>query len=189
MSLDYYVFCADDRPISIVELAAMLGDAGWSLRVVRDWLGPEGFHVVEDGGLTPNDLTIGWLTDDALSPRFDAALRAGDREQIECWFRDFQLGKAMWSIKTPFDFDEHADWESLADAREQMGDQYANHLARTTRMYHAMYPPLMEFTAVIMGAVALLRDGMVEDPQNGSYVFPPSTASDLARFLEQWPTE
>jgi hypothetical protein len=47
----------------------------------------------------------------------------------------------------------------------------------------------MEFTAVVMGAAAMLRGGLIEDPQLGSSMFPPSNASELTNVLEKWPTE
>lgn len=188
--IEYSVFCADNRPLPFPDLAATLGEAGWSVRFVRDWLGPEEFYLVESGDLADGDTMIGWLRGNALSLQFDDALRAGDRQKIKHWiFNEPQLGKAMWSIDSPFVFDEHSGFDSLDDAREVMGDQYADHLARTTCMYHVDACPLFEFTAVVMGAAALLRDGMAEDPQEGIAVFPPSNVAGLANFIDEWPTE
>lgn len=187
--IEYFVFCEDVRPMQIADLAAASQDAGWSLRVARNWLAPDGFQLIDDGNLDHDDVTIGWPNDSGLASDFDAALSHGDRKRLDDWIYNYQLGCAMWSIQVPFTFAEHSEFESLDDAREQMGDQYADCLQKTRCMYLVTNCPHMEFTAIAMGAVAILRNGIIEDPQSGSSIPAPEKLSELSTFLKSWPEE
>ena len=184
--IEFFLFCADDRRLPVAEIMSTLRDAGWSLRVARNWLGSDGFQLIDDGYLDTNDVTIGWPNDSDLASEFDTALSRGDRKQLDKWICDYQLGYAMWAFQSPYNFTEHSEFGSVEDAREQMGEQFADHLAQTKCMYLVTNCPHMAFTAIVLGAAAMLRNGMIEDPQMGSCIPAPRNASELSIFLETW---
>jgi hypothetical protein len=72
---------------------------------------------------------------------------------------------------------------------EAMGEQYAEHVARTKCRYVVTNCTDMEFTAVLLGTIALLREGLIEDPQMGISIGAPTHESELPSYLRQWPLE
>jgi hypothetical protein len=187
--IEYFLFCADDQLIDLSTLVATVNGAGWSLHVLRNWFGSDALQLVADGVLQEGDAMCGWPQNADLASKFDAGLRAHDRKQLKDWIYNSQIGFAIWAIDSPFQFATHAEFESLDDAREQMGDRYADHLNRTKCRYVVTNCPDMEFTAIIMGTIAFLRDGMVEDPQLGVCIAAPSSTSELPTYLQRWPVE
>src|SRR4051794_17173553 len=106
--VEYFLLCKDARPPTIQEITATMKDAGWSLVVIRNWLGSEPFHVVNVGDLVDNDTTVGWPQDHPSAVEFEAALRSGDRTKLEGWIDDAKLSSAMWSSESPFIVEEHS---------------------------------------------------------------------------------
>lgn len=187
--IEYFLFCADDRPLQIAELATTLRDVNWSLHVARNWFVSEGIQLAQDGPLSNDDVTLGWPNDSQLATDFAAAVSCGNRKQVDEWIYDCQIGSGMWAAQLPFAFAEHGEFDSLDNAREQMGGQYVDHLSRSKVMYQVTNCPHMEFTAIIMGAAALLRKGMIEDPQLGLSIPAPDGVSQLTTYLDSWTEE
>jgi hypothetical protein len=185
--IEFFIYTLDEEPIDIGKLKSTLHDVGWTTHVLRGWLGQAGAEIVKGGALQDDDSTIGYRNSELNSSLFQRAVTDADLPQLREWVNDSRMGYAMW-MSRPFTFAEHSEFESLDDAREQMGDEYADCLSRAKRQYIVTNCIDPEFGAAAMGAVAFLAKGIVEDPQLGISISAPSNVSVVADFLSQWPT-
>lgn len=184
--IEYFIYAKDATQVDIASLKQTMREAGWIVHVVRGWLGAGGFDLLSTGQLQDEDSTFGWRKENPMSSQFEVALSRRDRPSLESWTYDGRIGYAMWTACRPFEFGNHSQFESVDDARAQMGEAYAKHVSKTQCMYVVTNCPEMEFAATVMGAVALMKNGLIEDPQMGTSILPPKAASQLANFLEQW---
>ena len=185
--IEYFIYTKEAAPVDVPAFERTLREAGWVAHVLRGWLGSAGLEPVTIGELRDDDSTIGYRSDHPLADEFQHAIHERELSKLEQWVRVDQLGYAMW-FSSEFSLAEHMEFESLADAREQMGDDYADFLQGSKRHYIVTNCNDPEFGAAAMGAVAFLRDGLIEDPQSGISIPSPASVSDLADFLSQWPS-
>jgi len=184
--IEYFLFCADERPVEIAELSDVLRQAGWNLRVVRNlWAEAGDLQLVEQGPLEDSHITLGWTSDFREATNIEKAILDSDRKSLEEWSLEWQLGLVNWMIRPNFDLAKHSEFGSLENAREQMGDVYADHLAITKQQLIAFNCPELEFASTIMGAVVMLRRGIIEDPQMALCIPAPKNVAELASYLDK----
>lgn len=186
---EYLLFCTDGEAPEIKDLRTVLADVGWTFHAARDWMGEKGFTPVEDGAVEKDDVLIGWPVKDKMGKEFEKAVRAGDRKKLDEWVAEAKLGAVMWSSCVPFEVASHAPVESLKDAKKQRGKAYADHLVKTKAMYVVTNCARPEYNALVIGAVALSRGGLVENPVGGPLLQAPTEASELKDFHKKIPKE
>ncbi len=186
---EYLLFCTDGKAPDIKEVQEALGKVGWTFRAARDWMGGEGFDPIGEGAVEKDDVLLGWPVKDEMEKDFEKAVAAGDRKQLDQWVAATKLGAVLWSSCVPFDFNAHAPVESLKDAKKLRGKAYADHLEKTKAMYIVTNCAKPEFNALVLGAIALLKDGVIEDPARGPLIQAPADTKELKGFRKNFPKE
>jgi hypothetical protein len=184
--IEYFIYTVDEAPVDIAAIVDSLRESGWSTYIVRDRYDHARQRVVSDGQLQSGDWIIAHRLDDVLAAEVRQVLGAKDLSSIAQWIDDGTVSFATWEIRE-FHFDSHSEFESMDDARLQMGDDYANFLSRAKRKFIVEHGVDPEFGAAALGAVAMLANGIVEDPQLGKVFSAPANQSEVARYIDRWP--
>jgi hypothetical protein len=185
--IEYFIYTVDERPVEISALKGALYEAGWSMYAIRNWYDRERLELVTDGELQDGDWTIAHRNGDPLSTDVERALADKDVRALEKWIDLSLISFATWSSEE-FSL-EKSGIESLDDVREQMGDMVADFFTKARGQYTVQHGIDPEFGAAGLGAVAMLRTGIVIDPQLGLVLKAPASVSEVARFIDQWSTE
>lgn len=185
--IEFFIYTLDPTPVDVPSLNSVLAEGDWISYVVRGWL--EGtFDVVTAGELHDDDVSIGYRAEDPRKEGFAQAINHKKVDALKQWIYEAELGYLMW-LHRAFTFSDHSEFDSLEAARTQMGKAYAHFVVKAKRQYTVTNCPEPGFAAASMGAVAFLKDGIVEDPQLGISLPAPANASDLANYLGNWPEQ
>ena len=135
MSVDWLVFATDDSPVPIEELRGAMAVCGWHLVAIRDYYEPDGFRVVEGGGLDDVDLLMGWSLADARSADYASVVASGDRRILDEWLLDRE-GLGAGSIRAlSYDAEEQAGPEELAEIAREISPEYAQAIRQAKLLY------------------------------------------------------
>ena len=193
--IEYFLYTTQLEPPAIEAIRETAAQAGWHILVARDWENWGSFTVIDQGPLQDGDVTVGWmfrwpddLIDDGTPPAppdVEDALATHKRDRIDALIRLFEIGAATWFVDRPFDLQAHLEFDGVDDARIQMGDAYADHLLKSRCKYTLAYCPNCGFNNLVMGTIAMLTEGMLEDPMSAVCAFPPKDANQLARLVRK----
>ncbi len=108
---------------------------GWHLVAIRDYYEPDGFRVVEGGGLDDVDLLMGWSLADARSADYASVVASGDRRILDEWLLDRE-GLGAGSIRAlSYDAEEQAGPEELAEIAREISPEYAQAIRQAKLLY------------------------------------------------------
>jgi hypothetical protein len=190
---EYFLYATQLEPPLIEAIRENAALAGWKLLVARDWKDWSSYSLIDRGYLQNNDLTVGWmfrwpegLLDDGTPPAprdVEDALQTRDRERIEELIRLFEIGAASWIVDRPFEIGSHLEFGTIQDARNRMGNAYADHVQKAKCKYTVLNCEHAGFQRLVMGCVASLTDGILEDPMSAVAAFPPKDPRQLAALV------
>lgn len=185
---EYFLYATKPEMPDVTHIVQTAQRANWSVKIARNWQDWGSYSLIETGPFQIDDVTIGWPhnTYIATSADIERAVVSHNRERIEELIRLFELGNASWITDYPFVVQSHLEFDGIEDARRQMGDAYAAHIAKTKRKYTIFDCQHGNFFRLIGGVMAILTEGMIEDPQSALCAFPPPRAETLAESCNKW---
>ena len=175
MSIEYFVYSADPRPITVEELTADLARQGWAAVVTHGYLGSADYAVDGRGPLGHDCGVYACRTQDAKGADAASAVHGADADAVKQFLRDGVLGAIGVEADIPYDAaTDAADADLVAAMTGHFGPEYVRfRLAAAvrygTRTSSGRTDVGYDLHVAATKSIARLRGGMFENEIDGEH--------------------
>lgn len=180
MSIEYFLYSFDDRPVTISELQAILSSDGWEVVVVRNFKRWSAFELALGGGLMDWDLACAWKKQSGRGGKIMAALDSKNEQAISRFHGIGEFASCLVYASVPYEAVKHLeDEETLKELREGFGQDYIDARIRAkarygTRTSSGRSDADYQLQTDVTKALCHLRGGLFENQTDTAF---PSTRS------------